>query len=478
MIRNAWRAVARFLTSTYLAIGLLVFIGVWSMVATAVAQGLPSVTAVVAWAAAHPLVEPLVRALGLHQAFTAPLFILSVVLLGLSTALCAWRRTKVAISRARALRTAATADERSLIERHDLEIECDPDLSPSQVLSIASDTLERLGIKTRRRENLLTAVSSPWSVWGSAVFHWALLATVLVILVGQLQRSDGLMGLAVGQTKADAPASYGVLTAGPLHDWTSVHRSIRLDALEPDFKTRGIDVGAVPTVSVLDGAGNVIVAQRVYPNNMLHAGSLSINAPGVGLSVALSLVDPSGAQIARAVQLVDFSQTAPEGTVPAEPLALTDKAGKATMIVRVTVPLDREGGHFGEWIPKQPAARVVVTATDGTPIVNRVVTKGQDVALPGGGAVRLDNVGWYSRLSLVDDWTTPLLYAVLGIGLVGLTMTTVARQQLVLATATDGPDGPKLAVRIRLWRSAPARRTEIGNELERALQGADTEGDS
>ena len=72
----------------------------------------------------------------------------------------------------------------------------------------------------------------------------------------------------------------------------------------------------MPTVSILDGAGTVLVKQRVYPNNMLHAGSLAINAPGVGLSVWLALLDPAGAETGRVVQYVDFSETAPEGTWP------------------------------------------------------------------------------------------------------------------------------------------------------------------
>ena len=105
------------------------------------------------------------------------------------------------------------------------------------------------------------------------------------------------------------------LTEGPSGGWNRAVRSIRLDAFEPDYKSGGIDRGAVPTVSILDGAGTVLVKQRVYPNNMLHAGSLAINAPGVGLSVWLALLDPAGAETGRVVQYVDFSETAPEGTV-------------------------------------------------------------------------------------------------------------------------------------------------------------------
>ena len=159
MIRRAWHGVVRFLASTRLAIGLLLFVGVWAMVATAVPQGQASALEGTTWVASHPLVEPVVRALGLHQAFTAPLFMACVLLLGLSTAVCSWQRTKVAIGRARRLRRAAALERRSLAETHDVEIACDPALSSSEVLSIASETLARVGMPTRCRDGVLNAVS-------------------------------------------------------------------------------------------------------------------------------------------------------------------------------------------------------------------------------------------------------------------------------------------------------------------------------
>ena len=217
MIRGAWRAIVRFLGSAGLATWLLAIVAAWAILATLVPQGGVSNTTVSAWAAANPVLEPVVRAIGLHHAFTAPVFIACVLVLGLSTALCAWQRTKLALHRARLLRVAAAADGQSVRESHDLEIACDPALGESEVLSVASETLDNLGIKTKRRDDLLSSVSSPWSALGSPVFHWALLGLIVVLLVGNLSRSEGLMGLAVGQTKADAPGSYGYLQTGPLH---------------------------------------------------------------------------------------------------------------------------------------------------------------------------------------------------------------------------------------------------------------------
>lgn len=468
MIRRAWRSVVRFLSSAGLAVGLLVFVSIWSLLATLIAQGEAASPGVTAWATAHPLVEPVVRVLGLHRAFTSYVFLGCVLLLGISTAVCAWRRTRVALSRSRALRSALRADRKSLAESHDLEILCDPGLSESEVLAIASDALGFRGVRATRRADLLTAVSNPWSVWGSTVFHWALVALIVVILLGQLVRSEGSMAVAVGETKADEPASYVSVQPGPWYDWGRIHRSIRVDSFNPAYKTGGIDRGPVPTVSVLDGAGEVVVKQLVYPNMMLHSGSLAINAPACGLSVWLATVGAGGAETGRIIEHVDFSQTTSGGTVPVRVLTRTDATG-TVMRMSFTVPLDRVEGGYGEWVPKQPTARVLVRTAQGKTLHDRVVRPGEDVVLPGGGAVRLLGVGWYSRLSIVDDPTIPLIYAAMIIAMLGLTTTVVFRQQLVLATFLEGPDGAVLAVRLRLWRNVPTSRSEIEDALARAL---------
>jgi phosphotransferase system glucose/maltose/N-acetylglucosamine-specific IIC component len=475
VIRRVWRTVIRFLGSAALALWLLVFIGVWSLAATAVPQGTGAAPEVVAWASKYGALEPVVRVVGLHQAFTAPVFTVCVILLALSTAVCSWKRTKVAIGRARTLSAAAEADHQSIAESHDLEIARDPALGGNDALALASETLARFGIKSKRRGDVIAAVSPRWSVWGSSVFHWALLVLMIAAFVGNLQRSEGSMSIPVGETKVDAPASYLSVSAGPLHDWLAVHRSIRVDAFDPDFKVGGVDRGAVPTVSVLDAAGKVVVKQRVYPNMKLHSGSLSINAPGVGLAVYLSMRSPTGAEVGRLIQIVDFSQMTSGGTVPQESFTSRDSAGKVQVRLDATVPLDRAGAGYGEWIPKEPKARVRLVSADGTVLVDRVVRPGQSVPVPGGGTARLVGIGWYSRLSLVDDPTIPFIYAAMVVAALGLTLTLVARQQLVLATVLEGPGGAVLAIRMRLWRNTSTNRDEMVDALTSALQGDDKE---
>jgi hypothetical protein len=439
------------------------------MTATAIPQGGSSDPLVAAWASQYPLIAPLVRIVGLHQAFSSPVFAALVVALFFCTALCAWRRTRVAVHRGRALRKAALADQQSVAESHDLEILCDPALSKPEVLSIASETLGELDITTKRRGDVLSAVSPSWAVVGSPVFHWALVALIVVIFVSSLQRSEGLMGVAVGQSKPDAPASYGKLQTGPLHDWRGVRRSIRVDAFELQFETGGIKRGPTPTVSVLDGEGRVLQTQRVYPNQQLKSGALSIYPSTYGLSAALSMIDSSGAETGHLVQLVDFSETATDGTVPAGLSAISDSQGNAELKVAVTVPLDGASGQFDKALPEDPTARVVVTSMDDEALVDRIVSPGEEVALPTGDSLRVDSIGYYARLQVVDDWSTIPLYACLAAATIGLTIAFMARQQIVLATVIDGPEGARLAVRLRLWRNESSSRGAVERELARAL---------
>jgi hypothetical protein len=166
---------------------------------------------------------------------------------------------------------------------------------------------------------------------------------------------------------------------------------------------------------------------------------------------------------------VDFSETAKEGTTPTGFLTVGDAAGKPQLYVLVTVPLNVTRGQFDQGLPKKPTARLVLTSLDGKSLLDRVVSPGENVALPGGGSLRLDSVGYYARLSVVDDWSIPFLYAGLVVAVVGLTIAVVARQQIVLVTAVKDLDGVTLVASVRLWHNAPSSRDEIEDELSKAL---------
>jgi cytochrome c biogenesis protein ResB len=317
----------------------------------------------------------LASALGVRSAFAGPVPLAAVALLALSTAVCAWQRTRVALRRTRLLREAG------------------------------------------RR---------PWTVWGSPIFHWALVALIAVVTLGWLMRSSGQMGVAVGETRADVPASYGQLSAGPLARW-SEGRSVRVDAFDVNYTAGGVDRGPTPTVSVLASDGTVIASQRVYPNHILKTGSLAIYPADYGLAAELSVLTSAGVELRRVTELLDFSGRAEGGTVPVAPLVIDSASGAQALTVAVTVPLDRvERGYLGR-LPEAPQGRVTVSSADGEALLEQPVRPGESVELPSGELLRLDAVGYYARLQVVDDPTVPWLYAAAVIAMLGLGISTIAR---------------------------------------------------
>ncbi|MHB8805913.1 MAG: cytochrome c biogenesis protein ResB, partial [Coriobacteriia bacterium] len=203
MIAKALRFVTRVLGSPKLALTLIILVGAWSMLATIVPQGHLDSREIEAWVAGNGLVGSLTSAVGLHEAFSAPAFAVLAALLTLSTAVCSWGRTKVAVRRSRTLRDAARADVRAIAAKHDLTIAIEPGTPDSDALTRAAGALEPIGLKASADGDVLRAVSPWWSVWGSPVFHWALVLLALAAFAGALFRAEGNMVIPVGQSKPD-----------------------------------------------------------------------------------------------------------------------------------------------------------------------------------------------------------------------------------------------------------------------------------
>lgn len=469
MIPKILRRTVRFLGSSVLATVLLVVVVVYSAVATFIPQGSAGDPAVAAWVTGQPLLGAVAQFLGLTHAFTSWVFLACASLLCVSAVLCSWKRTKVAIHRQSTLREASRLDESSLADCSDVLIPCDPGLSSSEVAARATEELESLGISTRRNDGLLRATSPAWAVWGSPIFHWSLVGFMVMIVIAALLRTDGLMGLAVGEVKPNAPSSYGFLSAGPLHQWEPVQTQLRLDGFESENVVGGLDRGPTPTVSLLDSSGAVVKTQRVYSNSPLRSGSLTVHADVYGLAVRLRVLDAQGRETAAGIQYVDFATDDPAGTRALGGIVLRGAGGVAVARVQVTVPLDSRDGGLDYWMPAKPTARLLVTAPDGQVIEDRAVPPGQDLKLALGQTLRVDSIDWYYRLSVVDDPTTPILYALMVVAFLGLAVSLVARQIVLVAARVETQEGPVLAVKVRLWRNVPCEREEIVERLRARL---------
>lgn len=458
------RSVSASLSSPRLAVGLMLYLGLYAFAGTLVPQGGPSTPSVATWAASHRALEVVVSAIGFHQAYYGALFLLPMALLAASTVACAWKRTRLAWTRFGVLSAIRAGRPPSSPIRPSFEIDA-PGLSAAESLDLAEHELGALGLRVRRSGDRLWRTSQPAFALASPLFHWSLVALMLVLPVGLLSRSDGLVGVPVGEAVQDAPASYGVLTAGPLHRWQQPPLSITVDRFEPSFVFGGLDRGPTPTVAIRSADGKVLASQRVYPNSPLRYGSVIVHPNDHGLAATFALLNPDGAELTRSTSLVDFDESAAAGTAPGE-MTLSDSSGQPAVRVAVTIPLPRKDAQVVRLLPRSPVARLRVTATDGSLIGSETLRPDEAFRFADGTSLRLLGVNYYARLNVVDDWTVPLLYAALLLALGGVSAALLGGQHLLLLTATDCADGTKVAGVVRMWRGG----AQSAEQIEAALR--------
>lgn len=470
---TAMRRITSWLASPRLAVLLLLALGAWSFVGTLAPQGSLSSPKVIAWASTHPMAEPVVALLGLHQAFSSPIFIAMVLLLTASTIVCAWRRTKVAIRRHRLLRDMSAEDARTLVGRPTFSVMVASDES-DEPFSRVSEALRTMGLRTRDSDGMVIAASRTWSVYASPVFHWALVGFILVMFVVQLTRAEGLMGVPVRASKPLVAESFGVLDQGAFHRFDQSPHLIRVDKLDLKYVIDGIDRGPAPTVSVLRPDGSVTASQVVYPNNPMRYGPLMIHTSETGLAPRFAVVSKDGVETSRANFIVDYDAQSPSGTTAAEFTITPTDPGEAQVLASVTVPLRKQPGV--QTRPGVPRATVVLRAQgQESTIASQTLYVGDEVKLPDGSALRLLGVGYYARLSVVDDPSIPLVYALLIIALVAVSVSILGRQSLAVAVVREHEDGARsVDVWFRDWRANKFRAEQAQEVVRDALTPAPT----
>ena len=415
------RRITSWLASPRLAVILLLIVGVWSFLGTLVPQGRVTDPRVVAWAVENPSLAPFISAIGFHKAFSSPVLVITVMLLAASTAVCSWRRTKVAIRRFRLLKGVSTEEAERLSARPTFTVDVDAD-GPSSPLKATSDALRSMGLRIDKRDGMVIASSRPWAVLGSPVFHWSLLLLMIVILGVSLTRAEGLMGVPEGDARPLAAESFGLLNRGPLYRFAQSPDLIRVDKVDLVYMVDGIDRGPAPTVSIVRPDGSVAASQVVYPNSPLRYGSLIIHPSDIGLSPGFALVSREGSEGARTNVIVDFDEQVPATTTSAA-FTLTAENAENSLEASVSVPLTNEAELFVREVPNpQRASFVVLAPGGGSQIASSTLSVGEDLPLPDGTSLRLLGVGYYARLSVVDDPSVSLVYALLIVALLGVSV--------------------------------------------------------
>lgn len=459
------RRLYRALRNPRLAVWLLGALGLWMFLGTVVPQFALDEAAVKAWATANPAIESVVGPLGLHDAYSHPVFLAGMFVLAASTIVCAWERSARALRVGRARGSLTQGALSRLRVARALPLTAEETVEPESALEHADVALRSLGLRVRRGPRVLEADSGSWGLAGSPVFHWALVALFLVVPLGRLTRAEGLMGVTAGTQRVNEPAAYGRLEAGPLHGgFADEIIGVEGDMLL-SFMDGGVDRGASPTVTVeIDGVE--VARQRVYPNNPLRHGALTIHAEDWGYGVAYSLVDEAGGEIAAQAfidRLGETTATAPYTS------AFTDESG--SLVASITMDVASLPGEETSTDPRDRRVEIVATGPDAS-AVETVAAAGDAIDLGDGLSLRVDRLDYYARLSVVDDWSVSWIYALFLVACAAVSVSVLVPHRVVHVlldvgdTGESAAAGPSLRVTARHSRSAPGFEDTVAAVLE------------
>lgn len=395
---------------------------------------------------------------GWSTPFGNPIFAAIVAVLAVSTAACAWERTAAAMRNA-PLKLAAQSTLGRLKERAPIVV---PVAEGTDAILVASDALRGLRMRVLHADDALEARAGTMGAFGSPIFHWSLALLIVVVALGQLTRAEGLMGVIAGSAKHDSPASYGTLHTGPLvGDLTD--RVVAVPRISSEYRANGVGQGITPYVELRspDGA-QVLTSGWVYPNHPLRYRSMFVHSNAIGLGAVIR-VSGAGEDVTSEV-LLDYTEDR-SAIVPAV-AAITGTDGR----VLSTIVLEPTRGST----PEAPV--VHVRATQGDAPLDSSATAQADLPLGGqlqlspGLVLTVERLTKYVRLSVVDDWSVPFIYALFALAAVGLVLAVFSPLRGVRAVLVDDADGLRLHVAVRHGRGDPNFPTSVTAALAAAME--------
>lgn len=462
------RRIYRFLRSPRVGAGLLIAVGAWLVLGAALPQRSADPGGVARWALAHPTLERLARPLGLHQAFSRPLFLGIVLLLAASTAVCAWDRSSRAIRALRSHGTLTEAQVAALVRAPGLQLAEGEVHDPGLALARAAGALRSMHLRVRQGPKVVEAASGAWGLLGSPVFHWALVALLLVVPLGRLLRSEGLMGIVEGSSVIDERAAYGLVDEGPLHrTFTGLDIGVQ-SGMPVAFEQDGVNRGAAPVVT-LSRDGVQLTSQRVYPNHPLRYGALTIHASDYGAGTVYSLSRGGDTLVDQA--LMDFTDEA-RSRASAYHATFTNPDGSALTSITIEIAT-REQVRASGFSSGERMVIVAATRLDGG-TERKLARAGDTLDLGEGLTLTVDKIGYYARLSVVYDPTVTPMYALFVLAIVSVSVSVLVpyRVARVMLDTADGT--PVLRVTASHSRGAPG----FADSVRAALRPPDAEEDS
>jgi cytochrome c biogenesis protein len=456
----------RLLQSRRLAVSLIVSLAAYGIVGTLVPRGAPADSAVRSWADAYPVLESVASPLGLHRAYSSPLFLTFAVLLAACTGACAVERTRRALRIAREMRESSEGALRHLRTRPQVAVCAVSGTDSQTALATAEAGIRTTGLRVHRRAEVVEALSGGWGVFGSPLFHWAIVALMVAAAAGQATRAEGFIGLPIGERVSDSRSNYLQITEGPLFGSRFTGVEFVATDLVHEFSYGGVDFGPSPVITAYSGRVEV-ASVRVRPNSPLRVGALLVHMADFAPAAVWAAESPGGAEVSRATLLLHRSDESSSGTLP-QVVSFAPSPGAAPIDARIQVVI-RKGSLTASGTPWVSRA-IVETATAGSGAFGPPVTVavGEFMPLPDGGRLRLAEVKDWVRVSVANDWSVTPLYILFCVAIAALAVAVLVPARRVVVMLVETESGWSLHADTWHSRGDPTFRTRVEQVLREA----------
>jgi hypothetical protein len=194
-----------------------------------------------------------------------------------------------------------------------------------------------------------------------------------------------------------------------------------------------------------------------------------------GLAAALRVEESSGTVLSSTEVLSDFDPAVGNGMSPAE-FSIDGGGPQASSLdVSVAIQAEHEGSDVLRILPKAKTAKLTITGPASYK-QEATLAAGEALVLPSGQLLRLVDIVYYARLSVVDDWSVYPIYALFVIAGAALSLAVFTPYRVVRLLLVQGPDGLVLHADARHARRDPLFVENVEEALREAVDGLRVEG--